>query len=347
MTSDPSRKRPRLELEGPELSRKDEEVWLSDGNIVVIAAGEVAFRVHKSILSLRSEVFCGLFSLPDADQGAAETMDGAPIVHVSDSPDDIRRLFLVICCGKNYYYNAGALVPVPFAVLASLIRMAHKYAIQDVLDDALFRLKKYYTDNFREWKDPDSRACYVTTTEADAPTVIELARLTNTPWLIPSAFLACTQLATRSALKYEDNSFAPASSMFASLSTPDQVLLVQAMARLARVSSARLLHLMGAVPCKGCTARDRCTLARDAPALVTYNYGDMLIPPPCGKDAMEPVAEELWNALWKTFCDSCREVLVETEEEIRMTMWNTLPEFFNVDVDLDDWDSRSTRIDGP
>ena len=46
--------------------QKDGEVWLSDGNIVVIARGEVAFRIHKSILSLRSEVFRGLFSLPDA-----------------------------------------------------------------------------------------------------------------------------------------------------------------------------------------------------------------------------------------------------------------------------------------
>ena len=76
-------------------------MWLSDGNIVV-AANEIAFRVHKSILALRSEVFSDLFSLPGADAATPETMDECPVVHVSDSPDDIRRLFLVLCCGKKY-----------------------------------------------------------------------------------------------------------------------------------------------------------------------------------------------------------------------------------------------------
>ena len=87
---------------GPDL-QKDGDVRLLDGNIVVIARGEVAFRVHKSILSLRSEVFRGLFSLPDAGSAGsvADTIDGAPVVHVSDSPADIRRLFLVICCGRK------------------------------------------------------------------------------------------------------------------------------------------------------------------------------------------------------------------------------------------------------
>ena len=66
----PSRKRPRVDeadlsagknragdgdLE--RVPQKDRDVWLSDGNIVVIARGEVAFRIHPSILSLRSEVF--------------------------------------------------------------------------------------------------------------------------------------------------------------------------------------------------------------------------------------------------------------------------------------------------
>lgn len=82
--------------------RRDEEVWLSDGNIVVVADKTVAFRVHRSILSLRSEIFRDLFSLPNADAATVETMDGCPVVPVSDSPDDIRRLFLVLCCGKKY-----------------------------------------------------------------------------------------------------------------------------------------------------------------------------------------------------------------------------------------------------
>ena len=84
--------------------KRDEQVWLTDGNIVVVAADTVAFRVHKSVLALRSGVFGDLFSLPNADEAKMETMDGCPVVRVSDAPDDIRRLFLVLCCGKKYVH---------------------------------------------------------------------------------------------------------------------------------------------------------------------------------------------------------------------------------------------------
>ena len=223
--------------------------------------------------------------------------------------------------------------------------MGHKYAIQDVLDDALFRLKKYYTDSFREWRDPTSRALYITTTETDAPTVIELARLTNTPRLLPTAFLTCTALATRSG--EAEHSSAAFTATFASLSARDQILLVEAVAQLAQVSSARLLHLVGAVPCRRCTTRDTCVLVREAPLLVMHNGGDLLIPPACGTDALEPVAEALWCAMWKSFCGGCREALVKTDEELMGIAWNSLPEMFRVDIDLDEWDSGAEGKDGP
>ena len=106
----PSRKRRRLKdgdtgdvsphSESLSCVKKDMDVWLSDGNIVVIAE-DVAFRVHRSTLALRSEVFRDLFSLP-ASAAAVEAFEKCPVVHVSDSHEDIRRLFLVICCGRKY-----------------------------------------------------------------------------------------------------------------------------------------------------------------------------------------------------------------------------------------------------
>lgn len=107
--SAPSLKRARVEdgdqepAPNPRISnlQKDDDVWLSDGSIVVAAADNVAFRVHKSTLSRRSEIFNDLFSLPNADKATAETMDGCPVVRVTDSSADIRHLLLVLCCGKK------------------------------------------------------------------------------------------------------------------------------------------------------------------------------------------------------------------------------------------------------
>ena len=84
--------------------KRDEEVWLAHGDLIVVGADTVAFRVHKSTLALRSGVFGDLFSLPNADEAKMETTDGCLVVRVSDAPDDIRRLFLVLCCGKKYVH---------------------------------------------------------------------------------------------------------------------------------------------------------------------------------------------------------------------------------------------------
>ena len=79
----------------------DEQVWFPDGNVVVVAANKVAFRVHKGILSLRSDIFRDLFSLANVDAATAETIEGCPVVHLTDPPEEIRHLFLVLCCGKK------------------------------------------------------------------------------------------------------------------------------------------------------------------------------------------------------------------------------------------------------
>lgn len=82
--------------------QRDEDVWFLDGNIVLIAKKTVAFRAYKGVLSLRSETFRDMFSLPNITAATTETFDGCPAFDVDDSPEDIRRLFLVICCGKKY-----------------------------------------------------------------------------------------------------------------------------------------------------------------------------------------------------------------------------------------------------
>ena len=74
--------------------KRDSEVWFEDGNIVVIAQN-VAFRFHKSVLSIHSSVFRDLFSIPPpspTSEVVDETFDGCPVVRVSDTSYDFREL---------------------------------------------------------------------------------------------------------------------------------------------------------------------------------------------------------------------------------------------------------------
>ncbi|TFK81888.1 hypothetical protein K466DRAFT_444645, partial [Polyporus arcularius HHB13444] len=87
------------------------------------------------------------------------------------------------------YHNGEHIQPVPVAVLASLIRAAHKYAIRDVLEHAIDRRKKYFPTDLRSWEDYASRQRYVTAWASDAVNVVQLARSTDTRSILPTAFL--------------------------------------------------------------------------------------------------------------------------------------------------------------
>lgn len=49
--------------EPPTAPYKRGEVWLDDGNVVLVAGG-TAFRVHQSILSRNSDIFRDMFTVP-------------------------------------------------------------------------------------------------------------------------------------------------------------------------------------------------------------------------------------------------------------------------------------------
>ena len=99
----PSRKRVRRSEDEPTIPASsciDTDVWLPDGNIID-QAGHVLFRVHQSTLALRSDVFREILASPLLALESGAMFDGCSIVQVDDSLDDVRRLLLVICCGKE------------------------------------------------------------------------------------------------------------------------------------------------------------------------------------------------------------------------------------------------------
>ena len=71
---------------------EDKCVWKEDGNIVVSAGADpiLMFKLHRSTLSELSEVFAGLFDLPLSD--AIERYQDVPMVHLPDSPEDVKAL---------------------------------------------------------------------------------------------------------------------------------------------------------------------------------------------------------------------------------------------------------------
>lgn len=87
-TSQPASKRKRDEDGEPSadpLIRSD--IWFKDGN-VVLQAGGTQYKVHQSILSINSTVFADMFLVPQPTSGG-ETVEGCPLVHLTDSAVDV------------------------------------------------------------------------------------------------------------------------------------------------------------------------------------------------------------------------------------------------------------------
>ena len=77
------------------------EYWLDDGNIV-LQAENVQFRVHRSVLARQSNVFKDMFGMPQPLQPEEPTVDGCPIVWLSDAADDVKMMLAAFY--DNYKY---------------------------------------------------------------------------------------------------------------------------------------------------------------------------------------------------------------------------------------------------
>ena len=88
----------RMNSSGKLVQERDEEYWLDDGNVILIA-GQAAFRLYKGLLARQSAIFCDMFIAVDPDPAA--TFDGCPVVHLSDSPEDLRALLQVLMPTKR------------------------------------------------------------------------------------------------------------------------------------------------------------------------------------------------------------------------------------------------------
>ena len=71
----------------------DEEFWLEDGNIVLISCN-IAFRIHRGLLAAQSSIFADMFTA--ASSSADESYEGCPVIHLSESPEDLRHFLRVL-----------------------------------------------------------------------------------------------------------------------------------------------------------------------------------------------------------------------------------------------------------
>ncbi|KAM5544902.1 hypothetical protein V8D89_001800 [Ganoderma adspersum] len=176
--------------------QRDPDLWLEDGNVVIVANSTTAFRVYKGLLGRVSAIFEETFKFkPDP----GETIDSGPVVHVPDSPVEMGHFLRAV-------FRSGLSLsrqhPIPFATIASIIRIAHKYQAQEILDAASDRLANFLVPGPGHWIDATTlswkerwelgqKQCSITFEPKDAIEAVNLAHLIENPLILPVGFYLC------------------------------------------------------------------------------------------------------------------------------------------------------------
>ena len=232
----------------------------------------------------------------------------------------------------SYYHENDEIIPVPCDVLCSLIRMGHEFGIQKILDDALSRLKKYYTSDLSAWEDGDRRAKFVTAGPTDHLSAIQVAYLTNTPSILPTAFLEMCH-------SVEDH-IVTLSTCDAGCQcdlTPDDVVkATMGRAALTADVTARLLAIHASVPAPQCSTPERCAFV--AQRLLQADVRSGIPGDICTWEAalkFQPLYMRYWGKFEDQLCASCRTKSRAEDERLRKSAWRNLPQFFRLEVE--DW----------
>ncbi|KZT74401.1 hypothetical protein DAEQUDRAFT_807539 [Daedalea quercina L-15889] len=323
----------------------DADFWYPDGTVVLLARTKVAFRVHKGILADHSTVFCDLFAVaqPQGEERYAE----CPTVNLTDAPGEVKYLLKVLYRPRRYYMPDQR---VSFAMVAALLRLGHKYAIDDFVSSTLSRLATCFSSSFETYYasittegSPD-----MTCIPEDAITAVNLARLVgeDASMILPSALYTCCQLPsstlTRGVISEDGD--------VQKLSDADLDLCIDARVRLsalALASAVQRCQFRSDQPNDQGTEREgsaRCMQAFCAPYLAAAASrvlaGTLGLPNPTGAlDSLDWfVADSTRGGL---LCRVCAESIREKDKEERLRIWKMLPRILGLQVK--EWSTADQR----
>ncbi|OJT05755.1 hypothetical protein TRAPUB_3393 [Trametes pubescens] len=326
----------------PEVARgvkRHQEYWFDDGSIIVIAE-HTAYKIHKSVLARHSEVFNGLFSVPQTS--ADDHLDGCPVVHLSDSSEDFSTLLKALYDTSRDSSLFQLDKKLSFSVVAGLYELAHKYQIDHIMDQMLVRLKSCFTDNLKAWDALDhvtagqgQRYTVVRSpslevlSSTDAIRAINLARRTGALTMLPTAIY----LASFHHADVLLTGIARADGTLDTLSREDLVRCLDARVLFAHWTYTKLAWITTGRVTGGCKTPAACA---DALTALSMKIKQGFAKPKAAYFALDPFSEVVKD-LTKEYgvCKKCGTAMRARAVEERRVMWRNLPQ--DLGLDLEDW----------
>ena len=231
-------------------------------------------------------------------------------------------LFTQLLRGLRFRGNGTPIVE--FAELHAAIHLAHKYQCPDVEKCALFLLKKYYTSHFTEYDAYDaSVATLALPSRYAAIAAINIARLTETPSMLPFAFYLLGDLAG-----CVMNGYMRRDGSMEHLDADDLRLYIGGRTLLAWELGALNNTVFALVPGPQCKAFARCTRVRET----LREFAQARARGRC--DVLCFQRERILDlAADFGLCKVCTREMRQKEVEERRRVWMVVPEMFGLNAD--------------
>ncbi|KAM5536762.1 hypothetical protein V8D89_009572 [Ganoderma adspersum] len=302
--------------DGGQAFNNDKEFWFEDGMVIFISRN-TKFRVYKGVLAKLSTVFEALFVDPShAVHNVSideEQTISCPIVHISDTPQDMQCLFRVCFFSKrlgSLYENQE----LSYHEISAGIRLGEKYKITEWYSQSLKYLKCWFPSTLDAWTALDSYGPLSWGPKSGIG-AITLGRKTGDLSFLLSAFISCICMQCDS----------PATSEY--LSPNDLNLCLNGKTSLRAATVTAVFRIFEPKPSAGCKTSSACKqVLRDVLLLLWNDIGELLrCNPFTGYDTYVP------NTGLRV-CKSCTTMVKERDRKECQDVWNRLPEFLSIEV---------------
>ncbi|TFY80055.1 hypothetical protein EWM64_g3962 [Hericium alpestre] len=197
------RKRPRSKApadESTELERSG-DFWFDDGSIVIVA-GSIAFRVHSSVLALHSQVFRDMLAVGQSTEGQ-ETMDGCPVVQLSDEYKDLYELLTVLYHPNTLRKDKG----INYDLILPLLQLSRKYDIEFIRREIVQYLRMEFPSSLYDF---EQRYREETLTwppwsiiDDSDRVALQAGLVYDIPEILPAAYYFCCQVSLENLLEHD------------------------------------------------------------------------------------------------------------------------------------------------
>ncbi|KAJ7184932.1 hypothetical protein C8R46DRAFT_1300551 [Mycena filopes] len=290
---------------------KEKSLWFTDATLVLQAETRL-FRVSPGILAAKSPVFHDMLSFPQPQDG--ETVDGCPLVRLTDSGDDMT--FFLKAIFHYDFFEPWPSTP-KFPVVAGILRLSQKYQVDPLWKRALIHLSERCATSLKEaeelydWED------------AHPIELVNLAREVSADWLLPAAFAGCCWLDPAVLVHGVPAGVGRTTAL--TLSPADVVLCLRAAVALHTTWSSNLVDFMWEpLRIPGCTAPDECLEARLR----------------CRREVEESRSNKVsvlclwhdgnWFDVTGDFCATCVAAMRGMQDAANERYWQALPGIFDL-----------------